>query len=49
MSDEINEPIATSESSKKIGINKETVHHICSGQVRSIGLIYDAVMFSVTQ
>ncbi|XP_043285524.1 mismatch repair endonuclease PMS2 isoform X2 [Venturia canescens] len=34
MSEELIEPIATRESSKKISaINKETVHHICSGQV----------------
>ena len=29
------DPVATSEVSKKISaISKETVHHICSGQVR---------------
>jgi hypothetical protein len=31
----MDEPIATTEKSKKIeAINKETIHHICSGQVR---------------
>lgn len=30
----MNEPVATTEKSKKIeAINKETIHHICSGQV----------------
>lgn len=35
MEEAVTEPIATSEASKKISaISKETVHHICSGQVR---------------
>lgn len=31
----IGEPVATTEKSQKIeAISKETIHHICSGQVR---------------
>lgn len=31
----MDEPVATTEKSKKIeAINKETIHYICSGQVR---------------
>ncbi|XP_011152383.1 mismatch repair endonuclease PMS2 [Harpegnathos saltator] len=34
MNETMDEPVATSEKSKKIeAINKETIHHICSGQV----------------
>lgn len=39
MSEINDEPVATQEVSKKINvINKETVHQICSGQVRLTGV-----------